>query len=60
MATATGASSSSTLRAVTLDHNAVPAADDLRRLLLRLGRSTARHRGRYVVTWLVLVVPGWL
>ena len=29
-------------------------------LLFRLGRSTARHRGRYVGTWLVLVVLGFV
>jgi len=29
-------------------------------LLSRLGRSTARHRGRFVGTWLVLVVLGFV
>ena len=29
-------------------------------LLFRLGRSTARHRGRYAGTWLVLVVLGFV
>ena len=29
-------------------------------LLYRLGRSAARHRGRFVGTWLVLVVLGFV